>query len=78
MVHDGDYIEGSVAPNAFQVIGNLEGEMSTRHQVAYRPPATKSAKLAGYFNRMLEGNDEQIRRIVNKTEQTIDSFPENA
>ena len=28
-VHDGDYIEGSVAPNAFQVIGNLEGELST-------------------------------------------------
>ena len=73
LVHDGDYIEGVVAPNAFQVFGNLEGELSTAVS-SLSNAGTEVAKLAGYFNRLLESNDEQVERIVNKTEQTIDSL----
>ena len=35
---------------------------------------TEVGKLAAYINKMLESNDDQINRIVNKTEQTLDSF----
>ncbi|HEV3137759.1 MAG TPA: MlaD family protein, partial [Pirellulales bacterium] len=73
LIHDGDYIEGTVAPNAFQVLGNLEEEMSAAIK-SLSTAGDEVAKLAGYFNKLLEGNDEQARRIVDKTEQTIDSF----
>jgi phospholipid/cholesterol/gamma-HCH transport system substrate-binding protein len=73
LIRDGDYIEGSAAPNAFQVIGNLEEEMSAAIN-SLSTAGDEVAKLAGYFNRMLEGNDEQTKRIVDKTEQVIDSF----
>ncbi|MBI3839376.1 MAG: MCE family protein [Planctomycetia bacterium] len=73
LVRDGEYIEGTVAPNAFQVIGNLEGDLSEAIN-SLSTAGDEVAKLAGYFNKLLEGNDEQINRIVKKTESTIDSF----
>ena len=63
-----------VAPNAFQVISNLEGDLSTADQLADAPPATRWASWPRNINKMLESNDDQINRIVNKTEQTLDSF----
>lgn len=73
MVHDGDYIEGSVAPNAFQAIGNLEGELGEAiHTLS--TAGTEVGKLATSLNRLLDNNDDQINRIVNKTEQALDSF----
>ena len=73
VVQDGEYIEGTVAPNPFQVISNLEGDMS-KAVGSLATAGDEVAKLAGYFNRMLTNNDEQVTRIINKTEQTLDSF----
>ncbi len=73
LIQDGDYIEGSVAPNAFQVITNLEGEMGNAIG-SLANAGNEVGKLAGYINNMLESNDAQVNRIVNKTEQALDSF----
>ncbi len=73
VVQEGEYIEGTVAPNPFQVISNLEGDMS-KAVGSLATAGDEVAKLAGYFNRMLTNNDEQIARIINKTEQTLDTF----
>jgi phospholipid/cholesterol/gamma-HCH transport system substrate-binding protein len=73
LVHDGDYIEGSVAANAFQALGNLEGELSSAIN-NLSSAGTEVGKLATSLNKLLENNDAQINRIVDKTEQTIDTF----
>ncbi len=72
-VRDGEYIEGVEAPNAFQVIGNLEDDVGAAVK-SLSNAGDEVAKLANYFNRLLEGNDEQIQRIVGKTEQTLDAL----
>jgi phospholipid/cholesterol/gamma-HCH transport system substrate-binding protein len=76
LVHDGDYIEGTVAPNAFQAIGNLEGELGDAIN-NLSTAGSEVAKLATSLNSLLENNDEQINRIVNKTETMIDTFQQS-
>jgi phospholipid/cholesterol/gamma-HCH transport system substrate-binding protein len=73
LVQDDDWIEGSVAPNAFQVITNLEGDLSAAIS-SLSSAGTEVGKLASYVNNLLENNDAQINRIVSKTEQTLDKF----
>ena len=72
-VQPGEFIEGTVAPNAFQVITNLEGELSTAVH-ALSAAGAEVGKVATNINKILESNDDQINRIVNKTEQALDSF----
>ena len=73
LVQPGEYIEGSVAPNAFQVISNLEGDLSTAIN-SLATAGTEVGKLAGNLNKIFADKNDQIDRIVNKTEQTLDSF----
>jgi phospholipid/cholesterol/gamma-HCH transport system substrate-binding protein len=73
LVIDDEWIEGSVAPNAFQVITNLEGDLSVAIN-SLSSAGSEVGKLASYVNNLLETNDAQINRIVNKTEQTLDKF----
>ena len=73
LVKDGDFIEGTVAPNAFQVIGNLEGELSQAIN-SMANAGSEVGKLASSINKILAGNYEQIARIVKKTDDTLDSF----
>ncbi len=73
LVQPGDYIEGSVAPNAFQVISNLEGDLSTAI-TSLSTAGAEVGKLAGNLNKIFADKNDQIDRIVNKTEQTLDSF----
>jgi phospholipid/cholesterol/gamma-HCH transport system substrate-binding protein len=72
-VQPGEFIEGSVAPNAFQVISNLENELGTAVG-ALSSAGTEVGKVAANINKLLESNDAQINRIVDKTEATLDSF----
>ncbi len=69
----GEFIEGTVAPNAFQVISNLQDELSSAVS-ALSTAGNEVGKVATNINRILENNDDQINRIVNKTEQTLDGF----
>lgn len=72
-VQPGEFIEGTVAPNAFQVISNLENELGTAVG-ALSSAGTEVGKVAANINKLIEGNDAQINRIVDKTETTLDSF----
>jgi phospholipid/cholesterol/gamma-HCH transport system substrate-binding protein len=72
-LRDGDYIEGSVAPNVFQVFSSMEGDLGTAI-TSLTNAGDEVGKLAARVNNLLEANDEQITRIVGKTEQTLDAF----
>lgn len=72
-IREGDYIEGAVAPNAFQVIGNLEGDLSNALG-SLSTAGNEVGKLAGSLNKLMTDNDEQLNRIVNKTETTLDTL----
>jgi phospholipid/cholesterol/gamma-HCH transport system substrate-binding protein len=72
-VQSGEFIEGTVAPNAFQVISNLENELGTAVSTL-SAAGNEVGKVASNINKLLEANDEQINRIVGKTEETLDSF----
>lgn len=72
-LRDGDYIEGTVAPNVFQVFSSMEGDLSTAIN-SLSNAGDEVGKLAKRINNLLESNDEQISRIVDKTEQTLNSF----
>ena len=68
-----EYIEGMVAPNAFQVLSDMQGDLGQAIQ-SLSGAGTEVSKLAGNINKLLESNDEQINRIVNKTEGALDTF----
>ena len=72
-IQNDEYLEGTVAPNAFQVIGNLESELGSAI-TSMSNAGSEVSKLATSINKILESNDDQINRIVSKTEATLDSF----
>ncbi len=73
MVQPGEYIEGVVAPNAFQVISNMQGELNEAIK-ALSNAGNEVSKLAANVNKVLESNDEQINRIIGETEKAITTF----
>jgi len=72
-IKPGDYIEGTVAPNPFQVLGNMQGDLSEAIK-ALSNAGTEVSKLAGNVNKVLESNDDQINRIISETETAISTF----
>ena len=54
-------------------MGNLEEEVGAAVS-SLSDAGNEVAKLANYFNRLFEANDEQVQRIVNKTETTLDAL----
>jgi phospholipid/cholesterol/gamma-HCH transport system substrate-binding protein len=72
-IQDKDYIEGTVAPNAFQVISNMQGDLNEAIK-ALSNAGNEVSKLAANVNKVLESNDEQINRIIGETETAIKSF----
>ena len=72
-VQPGEYIEGTVAPNAFQVISNMQGDLGEAIK-ALSNAGNEVSKLAANVNKVLESNDEQINRIIGETETAITTF----
>jgi len=72
-IKPGDYIEGTVAPNPFQVLGNMQGDLGEAIK-ALSNAGTEVSKLAGNVNKVLESNDDQINRIIAETETAISTF----
>jgi phospholipid/cholesterol/gamma-HCH transport system substrate-binding protein len=72
-VQPGEYIEGIVAPNAFQVISNMQGDLNQAIK-ALANAGNEVSKLAGNVNKVLESNDEQINRIIAETEKAVATF----
>ncbi len=73
VVQPGEYIEGIVEPNAFQVISNMQGELNEAIN-ALSNAGNEVSKLAGNINQILESNDDQINRIIGETETAIKTF----
>ena len=73
VVQPGEYIEGVVEPNAFQVISNMQGDLNEAIK-ALSNAGTEVSKLAGNINDLLESNDDQINRIIGETEEAIKTF----
>ncbi len=74
-VQPGEYIEGTVAPNAFQVISNMQGDLNEAIK-ALSNAGNEVSKLAANVNKVLESNDEQINRIIGETEKAVITFQE--
>jgi phospholipid/cholesterol/gamma-HCH transport system substrate-binding protein len=72
-LQDDDLIQGMVASNPLQVLSNLEGGLS-RGIDSLSGAGNEVAVLARNVNSLLMSNDEQIGRIIQKTEKSLDSF----
>jgi phospholipid/cholesterol/gamma-HCH transport system substrate-binding protein len=72
-IEAGDVLEGTVRSDPFQVIANLEGNLSEALGSVGRT-SDEIGVLARRVSDLLGNNDEQFARIVAKTEQTIDQL----
>ena len=70
---DGAYIQGTVATNPLQLLTNLEGNIGEAIS-SVAGAGNEIGRLATRVNGMLDNNGDQLGRIINKTEQAIDSF----
>ncbi len=73
LIQPNDYIEGEVAPNAFQVFSEMQGDLNKAIRALSQAGDEVSA-LASNFNSLLEDNDQQINRIIAETEEAVKSF----
>lgn len=76
-VMNGDYLEGVVGSNPLQTLGGMEGEL-TQAVGSVSTAGRELGRVAVYMNEFLVNNDEQLNRIVNKAETTLDTFQKTA
>ncbi len=72
-IRPGDYITGTVAPSPVQVITNLEGNLAGAID-SLSNAGTEVGQVAASINRLIEGNEDQLNRIIANTEETLSSF----
>lgn len=72
-IEAGDVLEGTVRSDPLAVISNLEGSMATALQ-SVGNTSEEIGTLARRVSDMLGNNDEQVARIIDKTERTIDQL----
>jgi phospholipid/cholesterol/gamma-HCH transport system substrate-binding protein len=70
-VRNGDYLEGNVGSNPLQAFGGIEGDLNQAIG-SVANAGREIGRLAVYLNEFTVNNDEQLNRIVNKTELAID------
>lgn len=73
LIRDGDTIEGSIASNPLEVLGDLQGNINQAIS-SVAVAGAEVSKVAQNLNDLLSNNDEQINRIVAKTERTLDGL----
>jgi phospholipid/cholesterol/gamma-HCH transport system substrate-binding protein len=69
VIQNGDYLEGTMAGNPLQAAGSVEQAIGSMTAAA-----RQIGSLAESFNQLMINNDEQIHRIVDKTEKALDGF----
>jgi phospholipid/cholesterol/gamma-HCH transport system substrate-binding protein len=72
-IQNGDYLEGIVAPNPLELLTNLESNI-TGVITSISGAGNDVGRLARRLDDVLGGNEDQLRRIVNKTERSLDTF----
>jgi phospholipid/cholesterol/gamma-HCH transport system substrate-binding protein len=73
IVQDGEYMTGMVATDPLQVLTNLEGDMRSALG-AMGGAATDVSNAARRLTQTLGTDDQQLQRIVSKSELALDSF----
>lgn len=72
-IEPGDVLKGEVRSDPLELVSKLEGNLSTALDSVGRT-SDEIAGLARRVSDMLGNNDEQIARIISKTEKTIDQL----
>jgi phospholipid/cholesterol/gamma-HCH transport system substrate-binding protein len=72
-IQNGDYLEGIVAPNPLEMITNLEGNF-TLAITSLTGAGNDVGRLARRMDTFIDTNQDQLQRIVNKTERSLDAF----
>jgi phospholipid/cholesterol/gamma-HCH transport system substrate-binding protein len=72
-IQNGDFLTGTVTTNPLQTLGNLEGGL-TKAIGTFSTAGTEVTRLARHLDDLLGNNDENINRIVQKSERTLDDF----
>ncbi len=73
IIQPGDYITGIVAPSPVEVITNLEGNLASAVDTLNNA-GNEVGKVAASINRLLDGNEENLNKIIANTEATLTSF----
>jgi len=73
VVQDGDYMTGVVATDPLQVLTNLESDIRTALG-AMGGAATDVSTAARRLSQTLGGDDQQLQRLLTKSELALDSF----
>jgi phospholipid/cholesterol/gamma-HCH transport system substrate-binding protein len=73
LITDGEFLTGEASSSPLQAIGNLEGSLGQAiHSVS--TAGDEITKLAQKVNRFFETDDGRIARIVDRTDQALESF----
>ncbi len=73
IIQPGDYITGIVAPSPVEVITNLEGNLAGAIDTLSNA-GNEVGKVAASINRLIDGNEDSLNSIIEKTETTLASF----
>jgi phospholipid/cholesterol/gamma-HCH transport system substrate-binding protein len=72
-IEPGETVKGAETNDPMQLMGNLEGDLTGAIR-SIGKTSDDLGRLARTANKMLEGNDDQITRIVNGMETTLNSL----
>jgi phospholipid/cholesterol/gamma-HCH transport system substrate-binding protein len=73
VVQPGEEIEGVVVADPLEILANVEDNLIEAID-SVRDAGNSISQLSDRVNDLLEGNDEQITRIITKTETALDNF----
>ena len=74
LLGDGEFMsDGAVVSNPLRALVNLEGSVSSAFR-SLEGASKEVAKLAGSVNKTVDGSDDRIKRIMQKTEVALDHF----
>ncbi len=74
LLGDGEFMsDGAVVSNPLRALVNLEGSVSSAFR-SLEGASKEVAKLAGSVNQTVDGSDDRIKRIMQKTETALDHF----
>ncbi len=70
---DGDYLEGRVSSNPLEILTDLQGDLGYAVRSVGKA-GNEFGALSQRLNDILLNNDDQLSRIVGKTEKALDGF----
>jgi phospholipid/cholesterol/gamma-HCH transport system substrate-binding protein len=73
LISPGDYLNGTVMGNPLEALANMESNLSAAAGSVGKA-GDQIGELAGNLNKMFSTNDDQIQRILDKTESSLDGL----